>query len=35
VLTARTELTDRVLIFRERLLRIVLAEYGAHYNGAA
>jgi transposase InsO family protein len=33
VLTARTELTDRNLIFGERHLRIVLAEYGAHYNG--
>jgi putative transposase len=33
VLTARTELTDRILIFGERHLRIVLAQYGAHYNG--
>jgi putative transposase len=33
VLTARTELTDRILIFGERHLRTVLAEYGAHYNG--
>src|SRR5712675_1185737 len=33
VLTARTELTDRILIFGERHLRAVLAEYGAHYNG--
>jgi hypothetical protein len=32
-LTARTELTDRILIFGERHLRTVLAEYGAHYNG--
>jgi hypothetical protein len=27
VLTARTELTDRILIFGERHLRTVLAEY--------
>jgi putative transposase len=33
VLTARTELTDRMLIFAERHLRAVLAEYEAHYNG--
>jgi putative transposase len=33
VLTARTELTDRILIFGERHLRVVLARYGAHYNG--
>jgi putative transposase len=33
VLTARTELTDRILIFGERHLRIVLAQYAAHYNG--
>jgi putative transposase len=32
VLTARTELTDRILIFGERHLRTVLAQYGAHYN---
>ncbi|MDT7708606.1 MAG: putative transposase [Pseudonocardiales bacterium] len=32
VLTARTELTDRMLIFGERHLRRVLAEYAAHYN---
>ena len=31
--TARAELTDRILIFGERHLRTVLAEYGAHYNG--
>jgi putative transposase len=30
---ARTELTDRILIFGERHLRIVLAQFGAHYNG--
>jgi putative transposase len=33
VLTARTELTDRILIFGERHLRVVLARYAAHYNG--
>ena len=33
VLTARTELTDRMLILSERHLSTVLAEYGAHYNG--
>ena len=33
VLTARTEITDRMLIFGERHLRSVLAEYQAHYNG--
>jgi putative transposase len=33
VLTARTELTDRILIFGERHLRTVLVRYGAHYNG--
>ena len=32
VLTVRTELTDRMLIFGERHLRRVLAEYTAHYN---
>jgi putative transposase len=32
VLTARTEVTDRMLIFGERHLRRVLAEYSAHYN---
>ena len=31
-LTARTEVTDRVLIFGERHLRAVMAEYEAHYN---
>ena len=30
VLTARTEVTDRMLIFGERHLRLVLAEYEAH-----
>ena len=33
VLTARTEVTDRMLIFGARHLRLVLAEYQAHYNG--
>jgi transposase InsO family protein len=33
VLTARAEVTGRVLIFGERHLRAVLAEYEAHYNG--
>jgi putative transposase len=33
VLTARTEVTDRMLIFGERHLRLVQAEYGAHFNG--
>jgi putative transposase len=33
VLTARNEVTDRMLIFGERHLRAVLAEYQAHYNG--
>jgi len=31
VLTARTELTDRMLIFDERHPRHVLAEYARHY----
>jgi putative transposase len=33
VLTARTEVTDRMLIFSQRHLRTVLADYEAHYNG--
>jgi putative transposase len=33
VLTARTEITDRMLIFGERHLRSVLAEYARRYNG--
>ena len=33
VLTARTEVTDRILIFGERHLRSVMAEYARHYNG--
>jgi putative transposase len=32
VLTVRTEVTDRMLIFGERHLRHVLAVYAAHYN---
>jgi putative transposase len=32
VLTVRTELTDRILIFGEQHLRSVLAAYAAHYN---
>ena len=34
VLTVRTEVTDRMLIFGERHLRQVLAVYAAHYNTA-
>ena len=33
VLTVRTELTDRILIFGERQLRTVLAQYCTHYSG--
>ena len=33
VLTARTEVTDQMLIFGQRHLRTILAEYAAHYNG--
>jgi putative transposase len=33
VLTVRTEVTDRMMIFGERQLRQVLAVYGDHYNG--
>ena len=33
VLTARNDVTDRMLIFGERHLRTVLAEYETHYNG--
>ena len=33
VLTARTELTDRMLVFGERHLRTVLAQYEVHHNG--
>jgi putative transposase len=32
VVTVRTELTDRILIFGERHLQAVLARYSAHYN---
>ena len=32
VLTVRTEVTDRMLIFGERHLRSVLAQYALHYN---
>jgi hypothetical protein len=33
VLTARTEITDRMLIFGEGHLRTILAQYETHYNG--
>jgi transposase InsO family protein len=33
VLTARTEITDRILIFGQRHPRTILAQYEAHYNG--
>ena len=33
VLTARTEVTDRMLIISGRHLRIVMAQYARHYNG--
>src|SRR4029077_16296642 len=33
VLTARTEVTDRMLILRQRHLWTILAQYEAHYNG--
>jgi putative transposase len=33
VLTARTEVTDRMLIFGTRHLRTIRAEYETHYNG--
>jgi putative transposase len=33
VLTIRSELTDRLLIFGERHLRSVLTAYARHYNG--
>ena len=33
VLTIRTEITDRMLIFGERHLRTILAQYEGHYNG--
>jgi transposase InsO family protein len=34
VVTVRTEVTDRMLIFGERHLHKVLAVYAAHYNTA-
>ena len=33
VLTARSRVTDRILIFGERHLRSVLTGYARHYNG--
>jgi transposase InsO family protein len=33
VLTARTEVTDQMLIFGQRHLRTILAQYEAYYNG--
>jgi hypothetical protein len=33
VLTARTDVTDRMLIFGQRHLRTILTHYEAHYNG--
>jgi transposase InsO family protein len=33
VLTARSEVTDRILIFGQRHLRRTLGEYARHYNG--
>ena len=33
VLTARAEVTDRMLIFGQRHLQSILAQYVAHYNG--
>ena len=33
VLTARTEVTDRMLIFGQAHLRMILAQYEAHHNG--
>ena len=33
MLTARTEVTDRTLILGRRHLRMILAQYEAHYNG--
>ena len=32
VLTARAEVTDRMLIFGQRHLRTILTEYEAHYT---
>ena len=33
MLTVRTEVTDRMLIFGQRHLQTVLAEYESRYNG--
>ncbi len=33
MLTARNEVTDRMLVFGQRHLRTILAEYEGHYNG--
>ena len=33
VLTARTEVTDQMLIFGERHMRTILAQYEGHFNG--
>ena len=33
VLTARTEVTNQMLIFDERHLRTILTQYEGHYNG--
>ncbi|MCA1695755.1 MAG: transposase [Actinobacteria bacterium] len=33
VRTLRAELTDRMLIFSQRHLRVVLTNYARHYNG--
>jgi putative transposase len=33
MLTAQAEVTDRMLIFSQRHLRTILAQYKAHYNG--
>ena len=33
VLTARTEVSDRMLIFGQQHLRTILNQYAAHYNG--
>ena len=32
MLTARTEVTERMLIFGQRHLQTILAQYAAHYN---
>ena len=33
MLTVRSEVTDRMLIFGERHLRAILAQYETHYKG--